>query len=185
MQKKRTIPNKVVIAYTKTDGEFTICLDGQPVTRGELFQRLEALLEQNPKLKLRLTGDIKPEENDPDQLQLMHTITAAGVDPKNLDFDPGVVERRMKSAEQQREAAVRRIRHRNHLENIGQALDNYHIVNDQYPPARGCDKKGKPLLSWRVHILPFLDEQELYEKFKLDEPWDSEHNKKLLAEIPD
>src|SRR5262249_31558780 len=49
------------------------------------------------------------------------------------------------------------------------------------------DAKGKPLLSWRVHILPYLDDDEsakLYKKFKLDEPWDSEHNKKLIPNMP-
>ena len=43
---------------------------------------------------------------------------------------------------------------------------------------------GKPLLSWRVHLLPFLEENELYEQFKLDEPWDSPHNIKLLDQMP-
>src|SRR5690606_26181785 len=43
---------------------------------------------------------------------------------------------------------------------------------------------GKPLLSWRVHLLPFLEEQELYEQFHLDEPWDSTHNKQLISKMP-
>jgi hypothetical protein len=43
---------------------------------------------------------------------------------------------------------------------------------------------GKALLSWRVTILPYLGEQELYRRFKLDEPWDGPHNKKLLARMP-
>jgi hypothetical protein len=43
---------------------------------------------------------------------------------------------------------------------------------------------GKALLSWRVALLPFLGEQQLYEQFKLDEPWDSPHNQKLLKKIP-
>jgi hypothetical protein len=42
----------------------------------------------------------------------------------------------------------------------------------------------KPLLSWRVHLLPYIDQQTLFEQFKLDEPWDSEHNKKLLDKMP-
>ncbi len=46
------------------------------------------------------------------------------------------------------------------------------------------DKDGKPLLSWRVAILPYLDQQELYNKFKLDEPWDSPNNKPLIKEMP-
>ena len=46
------------------------------------------------------------------------------------------------------------------------------------------DKDGKPLLSWRVQLLPYLDQDNLYKQFKLDEPWDSENNKKLLAKMP-
>src|SRR5262245_10907932 len=45
------------------------------------------------------------------------------------------------------------------------------------------DKDGRLLLSWRVALLPYLDEQKLYKEFKLDEPWDSEHNKKLVAKM--
>src|SRR5262249_21827247 len=52
------------------------------------------------------------------------------------------------------------------------------------PPAALADGKDRPLLSWRVALLPYLDEEELYKEFKLDEPWDSEHNKKLLAKMP-
>ena len=44
---------------------------------------------------------------------------------------------------------------------------------------------GKQLLSWRVAMLPYLGYAELFDKFKIDEPWDSEHNKKLLAQMPD
>jgi Protein of unknown function (DUF1559) len=46
------------------------------------------------------------------------------------------------------------------------------------------DKNGKPLHSWRVLILPYIGEGELYKQFKLDEPWDSDNNKKLLAKMP-
>jgi prepilin-type processing-associated H-X9-DG protein len=46
-------------------------------------------------------------------------------------------------------------------------------------------KDGKtPLLSWRVAILPYIEETPLYNDFKLDQPWDSEHNKKLIARMP-
>ena len=58
------------------------------------------------------------------------------------------------------------------------------------PPA-AISKDGKPLLSWRVALLPYLDlalggaQNELYEKFHLDEPWDSPHNKELIDQIPE
>ena len=53
-----------------------------------------------------------------------------------------------------------------------------------YPPAFSRSEDGKPLLSWRVLILPQLGKQQLYDQFHLDEPWDSEHNKKLIPKMP-
>ena len=72
----------------------------------------------------------------------------------------------------------------NNLKQIGIAMHIYHDVYDVFPPAAVCDKKGKPQLSWRVLILPYIEQEALYKEFKLDEPWDSEHNKKLLAKMP-
>jgi hypothetical protein len=79
----------------------------------------------------------------------------------------------------------RRAKSINNLKHIGLALHNYHDVYKHFPPAASADKNGKPLLSWRVHVLPYLDQQDLYRQFKLDEPWDSEHNKKLIEKMPD
>jgi hypothetical protein len=68
---------------------------------------------------------------------------------------------------------------------LGLAMHNYHDSYRTFPPPVIADKDGKPLLSWRVAILPFLEEGKLYREFRLDEPWDSEHNRKLLARMPD
>jgi hypothetical protein len=68
---------------------------------------------------------------------------------------------------------------------IALALHNFTAQNDGKLPAAAIRKDGKSLLSWRVAILPYLAEFRLYEKFRLDEPWDSPHNLPLLAEIPD
>jgi hypothetical protein len=65
------------------------------------------------------------------------------------------------------------------------AMLNYESSNKHLPPAAIRDKDGKPLLSWRVAILPFLDEIELYKQFHLDEPWDSPHNIALVTKMPD
>ncbi len=70
------------------------------------------------------------------------------------------------------------------LKQIGLALHNYHDVHKAFPPAYTTDNNGKPGLSWRVLILPYVGEAAMYEQFHLDEPWDSEHNKPLLAKIP-
>jgi hypothetical protein len=72
----------------------------------------------------------------------------------------------------------------NNLKQIGLALHSYHDVHKAFPSGASHDNNGKPLLSWRVHILPFLDQEKLYKQFHLDEPWDSEHNKKLIAQMP-
>jgi hypothetical protein len=68
----------------------------------------------------------------------------------------------------------------NNLKQIGLAMHNYHEVYNGLPAAAIIGKKGKPLLSWRVAVLPFVEQDALYRQFKLDEPWDSDHNKKLL-----
>ena len=67
------------------------------------------------------------------------------------------------------------------MKQIGIALHGYHDAYGTFPPAAICDKKGKKLLSWRVAILPFLEQDNVYRQFKLDEPWDSDHTKKFSA----
>ena len=73
------------------------------------------------------------------------------------------------------------------LEQIAQAILAYEKDKGEFPPAYSSDEDGKPLLSWRVLILPYLGEKEkeLYDRFHQDEPWDSEDNKKLLGSMPD
>ncbi len=73
----------------------------------------------------------------------------------------------------------------NNMKQLMLACLNYESARKGYPPHAIYSADGQPLLSWRVQILPFLEQQELFEKFKLDEPWDSEHNRALIAEMPD
>ena len=71
----------------------------------------------------------------------------------------------------------------NNMKQFGLAAHNYH---DQFGhlPTNITSKDGKPLLSWRVAILPYIEQETLYRQFKLDEPWDSDHNKKLIFPMP-
>jgi hypothetical protein len=80
--------------------------------------------------------------------------------------------------------AARRMSSSNNLKQIGLAMHNYHAAFNRFPAAAITDANGEPLLSWRVAILPFVEEQELYNRFKLDEPWNSEHNIALMDEMP-
>ncbi len=82
-----------------------------------------------------------------------------------------------------RENAARAVQ-MNGMKQMLLAMHNYLSTYDRFPASYSRDKQGRPLLSWRVHLLPYLDQVELYKQFKLDEPWDSEHNKKLVARMP-
>jgi hypothetical protein len=64
------------------------------------------------------------------------------------------------------------------------AFHNYQEVHGTFPPAAVRGKDGKELLSWRVLLLPYLEEQSLYAEFRLDEPWDSPYNLCLLKRRP-
>ncbi len=72
--------------------------------------------------------------------------------------------------------SAERIRSLNNLKLIGIAIHSYESANGKLP-ANVVGKDGKPLLSWRVRILPYIEQAALYERFKLDEPWDSPANR--------
>jgi hypothetical protein len=71
----------------------------------------------------------------------------------------------------------------NNLKMIGLAMHNYHDTNGTFP-TNYMTKDGKPGLSWRVALLPYMEEDKLFREFKLDEAWDSAHNAKLIERIP-
>lgn len=79
--------------------------------------------------------------------------------------------------------AARRSSSVNSMKQINLALHNYADTHGKLPSQASYDANGKPLLSWRVHILPYIEQQALYQQFHLDEPWDSEHNLKLAETI--
>jgi hypothetical protein len=82
-----------------------------------------------------------------------------------------------------REKAVR-AQTTNQLKQLALALANFESAYGSLPPSASYDRTGKPLLSWRVFMLPFLEQKELYDQFRLDQPWDSEHNRPLIAKLP-
>jgi hypothetical protein len=108
---------------------------------------------------------------------------------------------------------------RDQFSRVSAALEAYHQDKGSFPPAAICDKNGKALLSWRVLILPYLEQrqgdlpmegnglfgakpaaveinnpgapnpnkrtfEDIFKQFKLDEPWDSLNNKKLIERMP-
>ncbi|MBR4105544.1 MAG: DUF1559 domain-containing protein, partial [Thermoguttaceae bacterium] len=82
--------------------------------------------------------------------------------------------------------AVQRKRSENNLKQLVLATHNFLDSNGGAFPARcTVDANGKPLHSWRVLLLPFIDEGELYKQIRLDEPWDSEHNRQFHSKAPE
>ncbi len=79
--------------------------------------------------------------------------------------------------------AAARVQSQNNLKQIGLACINHNDATTQFPTDI-CDATGKPLLSWRVAILPYVEQQGLYAKFKLNEPWDSANNRPLMEQMP-
>lgn len=84
---------------------------------------------------------------------------------------------------QAREAA-RQMQASNNFKQCVLAALNFESAMEHYPTAYSVDADGKPLHSWRVHILPYLGEMELHEKIRLDEPWDSEWNRQFHDQCP-
>ena len=72
----------------------------------------------------------------------------------------------------------------NNMKQLGLAMHNYESAYGTFPAPAVIGKKGKPLLSWRVTVLPYLEHDNLFRQFKLDEAWDSEHNLKVLKDTP-
>jgi hypothetical protein len=73
----------------------------------------------------------------------------------------------------------------NSLKQLLLAMHQYADTHQKrLPPPAIYSKDGKALLSWRVLLLPYIEQQSLYKMFRLDEPWDSPHNLALLPQMP-
>jgi len=128
---------------------------------GVLAQHLAGANETGPQQELTPVASIQAEPND---------VQPPAKDDKEPDGERNLVRDRMTSM--------------NNLKQIALAMHNYHDAYNGLPAQAIYSKDGKPLLSWRVAILPFIEEENLYRQFKLKEPWDSAHNKKLLSKMP-
>ena len=102
----------------------------------------------------------------------------------SLIFGAAVLLALLLPAVQAAREAARRAQCVNNFKQVGLALHNFHDAEGHLPPAAITDPEGKPLLSWRVAILPYIGQETLYKKFKLDEPWDGPNNSKLLDQMP-
>jgi prepilin-type processing-associated H-X9-DG protein len=129
------------------------------------------------------TSVIMTSDDESIRVTTREAFPGSGLNPSLGAGTPVMIAMLLPAVQAAREAA-RRAQCTNDLKMIGLATHNAASVQDDKLPGDITDEDGKPLLSWRVAILPYLDEQALYEKFHLDEPWDSPHNIELLPLMP-
>ena len=72
----------------------------------------------------------------------------------------------------------------NNLKNLSLALLAYEAEHGRFPPAYIADENGRPMHSWRVLILPYLEQRHLYDQYDFSEPWDGPNNSKLETQVP-
>jgi RNA polymerase sigma factor (sigma-70 family) len=109
---------------------------------------------------------------------------AGGATVKEEEPEPEYEPPQVRTPEEAAKLARNMAQSRLNLRKIALAMHNYASIYGHLPQAASVGKDGRALLSWRVDLLPFLEEQALYSQFHRDEPWDSPHNKKLLAKMP-
>ena len=113
-------------------------------------------------------------KNESDHISLTTTVETPG-DDLLLPLIPAVAAMNQASA---------RVGAANEMRNLMLAMHNYLSVTGRFPPAVLTSPDGKKY-SWRVAVLPYLGRSDLFEKYRFEEDWDSEHNLKLAREIPD
>ena len=96
----------------------------------------------------------------------------------------GVLGALLLPAVQQAREAARRTQCKNNLKQMALGLHNYHDVYNFFPAAHLNDQQGEPRLSWRVSILPYIDEAILYNRYDFNVAWDSPGNSVLLNPMP-
>lgn len=132
---------------------------------------------------LMISTDVK--ETFPDWIKVLPQLSPkAQGDRVVLALDDQTITKLLLPALDKVREAAARTQSANNLKQMGLAMHGYVDTFRSLPAHASYDKDGKPLLSWRVHILPFVEGQELYKQFHLDEPWDSEHNKQLIDRMP-
>ena len=109
-------------------------------------------------------------------------LIVAGVAVVGVLLCVGVLAALLLPAVQAAREAARRMQSSNNMKQISLALLNYHDVHGTFPPAVVSDASGKPLYSGRVLLLPFLEQQALFEQFHKDEAWDSPNNLPLTQQ---
>lgn len=114
-----------------------------------------------------------------------HKLTTTGnLTTLTCEADLTVVAALLAPPVSQARAAAQRAQQQNNMKQVLLGLHNYHDAYGHFPPAVVIEPQSKTARSWRVEILPFIEQANLYNMYKKDEPWDSETNKKVLNLMP-
>lgn len=108
------------------------------------------------------------------------TLTLKGDATDQVDSIIGLLAPAVGGARQ----AAQRAQQTNNFKQIMLAMHNYHAVNQHFPPVVVIDPASGAERSWRIELLPYLDQSALYDRYRKDQPWDSEANKAVLAMMP-
>ena len=167
-------------------------LFGDENSASALSDLLTGLLEQGK--QIASTIDPPPVETDDEKAAVamaMEIVQAASIKHagKRVEFVVSIpagfdkLDSLLMPSVQKAKAAAERTKKTNNMKQIALAFFNYESTYRKFPGA-GRPAEGKLGLSWRVHLLPYLDQGLLYSQFNLEEPWDSEHNKALIEKMP-
>jgi hypothetical protein len=159
--------------------------DGEASARVAIYVLREALgrlpreIRVQGEANIQLTAMIR---------EVQAALRSAPLERRGAALDGSLVlktdEAKLKPLFTELEKTATRLEGQNNLKQIGIAMHNYHDTIGALPNAATCDDKNKPLLSWRVSLLPYLDQENLYKQFNLSEPWDGPTNIKLLERMP-
>jgi hypothetical protein len=141
---------------------------------GKLVDAIKAVIDANPMASMMIDMALKQAAAAQGQVTAQQAFPgqSPGASP---GLSPGLTPQ---------EAAIA-VQSKNNLKQIGRAMHDYHDAFKRFPNAVSPEDTDQPLLSWRVQLLPYLDQVELFRKFHMNEPWDSPHNLPLAAEMPD
>jgi prepilin-type processing-associated H-X9-DG protein len=141
----------------------------------------QAMAKYMERLSGRLLDSLRPKRNG-----AALTLSSEGSSNGQLQATAtiGILVGLLLPAVQAAREAARRAQSANNLKQIALAMAAYENGKRSYPARAIFDKQGKPLLSWRVELLPYLDRPDLHDEFHLDEPWDSPHNRELIPKMP-